>query len=99
MKLIELKRKIDALSKKAKKAKVDPEIRVAVLPNFPSGISLRSKVVSSLDDDLNVEDTGNAHYIYLAEKNEEGAIFGEITERFGWGLKSTQRRGLNGKDN
>ena len=94
MQLSELKTQIDALSKKAKKAKVDPEIRVAVLPKFPSGISLRSKVVSSLDDDLNVEDTGNAHYIYLAEKNETGAIFGEVTERFGWGLKG---RHYNGK--
>ena len=84
MKLSELKPQIDALSRKAKKAKVDPEIRVAVLPKFPSGISLRTKIVSSLDDDLNVADTGGIHCIYLAEKGEEGAIFGQVTERFGW---------------
>ena len=86
MKLSELKKRVDEISRKAKKAKVDPEVRVAILPKFPQAISLLDTVLTSLDDDFGTETTGDTHIVYLAEKNEEGAIVGDATEKFGWGI-------------
>ena len=86
MKLSELKKQLDQISKKAKKAKVDPEVQVAVLPKFPSAISLLDTVATSLNGDFGTETTGNVHTIYLGEKAEEGPIVGEALKKFGWDI-------------
>lgn len=73
MKLSELKKQVDTLSRKAKKDKVDPEIRAAVLPKFWTSVSLRAAAVSSIG--LEGEPV-----VYLIEDKELGAIAGDIFE-------------------
>ena len=89
MLLSELKTLIDAEAKRAKTAGVDPEVRFLILPNFPTALSIRNELVSSLDSSISDECRKQGNYIYLAEAQDEGAVFGEITERFGWGVKSS----------
>ena len=94
MKLSELKTLIDKESRKWKKEKADPEVRFLILPNFPTALSVRSELVSSLDSSLSNECRGQGNFIYLAEDKDEGAVYGEITERFGWGVKTAWKPGV-----
>ena len=87
MLLSELKAQIDKESKRAKRKKVDPEIRFLILPNFPTALSIRTTLVSTLDSSISKETRGQGNFIYLAEKKDEGPVYGEITEAVGWGLK------------
>ena len=88
MLLSELKAQLDKESKKAKRAGVDPEVRFLILPNFPTALSIRTELVSSLDSSLSKSCREQGSFIYLAEDKDEGPVFGEITERFGWQAKS-----------
>ena len=88
MKLSELKAQLDKESKRAKKAGVDPEVRFLILPNFPTALSVRSELVSSLDSSLSESCREQGSFIYLAEDKDEGPVYGEITERLGWQAKS-----------
>lgn len=82
MKLSELAKRVKELEKKAKKAKVDPEVKVVVSPSFPILSTLRPEVLSSLDGGLDKELIGGEHIVYLAEWREEGDLFGEVVEKF-----------------
>ena len=88
MLLSELKAQLDKESKKAKRAGVDPEVRFLILPNFPTALSVRGELVSSLDSSLSESCREQGSFIYLAEDKDEGPVYGEITERFGWQAKS-----------
>ena len=85
MKLSKLMKQLKVLEAQAKKAGVDPEVRTLILPNFPTALSLETKVVSTLDKSFSKDCRAQGHFIYFAEKADEGAVYGEITERFGWG--------------
>ena len=84
MKLSELKKQVDDLSRKSKKLKVDPEIRMACLPNFPMGCSIKPKLVSTVGGDFKLESVGNEHLVYFAELKELGYLEGDVTEALGW---------------
>jgi len=86
MKLSELKVLIDKEAKRAKRKKVDPEIRFLILPNFPTALSIAPSIVSTLDSSLSAECRNQGDFIYLAENKDEGSVYGEITERFEWGI-------------
>lgn len=81
MLLSELHAIVKAERKRAKKANVDPEVRFLILPNFPTSLSIRTNVVSSLDSSLSKECKGQGSFIYLGEHKDEGAPWGEISER------------------
>jgi hypothetical protein len=84
MKLSELKKQVDALNKLAKKEKVDPEVRMATLPNFPMECTIRPKLTSSLSGDYSLNAIDKEHTVYFAEHNEIGFITGEIRTALGW---------------
>ena len=87
MKLSELKKQIDQISKKAKKSKVDPEVRCVILPKFPSSVTLLNTVLTSLNADFSTDTTGGLHIVYLAENKElNDGISGEVFNGF-WGAK------------
>ncbi len=83
MKLSELKKQVDELSKLAKKEKVDPEVLFATLPNFPMALTVKPKIVSSLKGDWKL-DSVNEPAVILAEWKEKGFITGEVRTALGW---------------
>ena len=84
LKLSDLKKQVDDLSLKAKKQKVDPEIRIATLPNFPMGCTIRPELVSTVGGDFSSESVGGIHVIYLAELQEVGYLEGNVSEALDW---------------
>ena len=88
MRLSELKKQIDKLSKVAKKANLDPEIKLVVSPSFPIQSSLKSQILSTIDGGLDVRKIGGKHLVFLAEDKEEESIYGEVVEKFEIGHKS-----------
>lgn len=92
MTLSELKKQVDKLSRAAKKAKIDPEVKLVVSPSFPILTSLKSQVLSSLDGSLDIKEIGGKHTVFLAEDKEEENLFGAIVEGFEIGHKSRFRK-------
>ena len=85
MKLSELKEQVDKLSKAAKKLGVDPDVSVAVLPKFPMGLGLESRLSSSLLGDYPKEETGGVHKVYLGEGDrKEDYLRESIISVWGW---------------
>lgn len=82
MKLSELKEQVDALTKLAKKKKVDPEVRMATLPKFPMDCSVNPRLRSSLAKDFPVQ--GKLHLVYFGELKEVGYLQPEVSQSLGW---------------
>lgn len=66
MKLSQLKELVDVASEAARKAQVDPEVFVAVLPQFPSLIATES-LASSLVGDWKPQSPWNDHMVIIGE--------------------------------
>lgn len=88
MKLSEMKKQIDKLSRVAKRLDLDPEIKLVVSPSFPIQTTLKTQILSSLDGSLTLANIGGKHLVFLAEDKEEESIFGEVVENFEIGHKS-----------
>ena len=92
MKLSELKKQVDRLSRAAKRAKIDPEVKLVVSPSFPIKASLKTQILSSLDGSLDKDRIGGKHVVFLAEDKEEENLYGHVVEQFEIGRKSRFKR-------
>lgn len=89
MLLSELTKLLAAQRKLAKKAGVDPEVRMAISPKWPVEGTMESSLVSTLEE---VGDIDGNHFIYFLEKKEIGYLDQGIIEAAGWGRPAPKRR-------
>jgi hypothetical protein len=78
MKLTELKKLVDDMSRRAKRAEVNPDVMLIVMPSFPAVSTLKTAMVSTLDNDID-EGSGKPT-VFLCEDKEFGPLPGDIIE-------------------